>query len=98
MENLIALVDTDLRVMSCMFDSKTQLGLSKAKGITVEEIKSRYNGEISTSMIRYSIKKLLSHQYIGTGVSKGRNKTYHITQLGLNYIKDIKQPTIEIIR
>lgn len=96
MENSIELNENDLKVMSCMFDTSTQQGLSKTKGVTLEDIKGKLES-FSEASIRHSIKKLLATECIGNGIKKGRRKTYHITQEGLDYVATIKKPVVQII-
>jgi hypothetical protein len=53
--NLLNLTLNDIKVMSLMFDTKTGIGLSKAKGMTVEEITSKTEDIMSESKVRNAI-------------------------------------------
>lgn len=93
--NLLSLTINDIKVMSLMFDIKTGIGLSKAKGMTIEEIKAKTK-EISESKVRNAINKLLQCGFVDLGIKNGKKKTYHITSFGFEYIVSIKETVIEI--
>jgi Cdc6-like AAA superfamily ATPase len=103
-DEIINLTENDIRIMSCMFDKTTGIGLSKAKGITVDEIKPRVDemceklqiSSISTSKVRDAITKLTECKYVDLGIKRGKKKSYHVTTEGFNYILEIKKNVIVI--
>lgn len=94
--NLLSLTINDIKVMSLMFDIKTGIGLSKAKGMTVEEIVEKTSEIMSESKVRNAINKLLQCGFVDLGIKNGKKKTYHITSFGFEYIVSIKETVIEI--
>lgn len=103
-ENSINLTENDIRVMGYIFNKETGIGLSKAKGITIDEIKVRTDEvsnlkditTISISKIRNAINKLIECGYVDLAVKRGLKKSYHITTEGFNYIIEIKKSVIRI--
>jgi DNA-binding transcriptional regulator GbsR (MarR family) len=87
-----------------MFDKESGTGLSKAKGITIDEIKPKIDelceklniDTISTSKIRDAVCKLTECGYVDLGIKRGKKKTYHVTAEGFNYIREIKKNVIVI--
>lgn len=104
MESNINLTEKDIRIMICIFDKETGVGLSKAKGITIDELKCKIDTissskdmtAVSISKIRSAIRKLRECEYVDFGVKKGLKKTYHVTTMGFNYMNEIKQNVITI--
>lgn len=96
MNSLRDITENDIKIMQNMFDKNTNKGLSKAKGITIEEIKSKID-DLSESKIRDTIRVLSAYNYVDNGVKKGKKKTYHVTNEGLNYIRSIKELVINLI-
>ena len=96
MSDLRDITENDIRIMRNMYDMKTSKGLSKAKAMTIDEIKEKTT-ELSESKIRDTIRLLLTYNYVDYGVKRGKKKTYHITNDGLNYVKSIKELVINLI-
>lgn len=94
--NLLNLTLNDIKVMSLMFDTTTGIGLSKAKGMTIEEIALKASNIMSESKIRNAITKLIQCGYADLGIKQGKKKSYHITSEGFEYILKIKENVIDI--
>lgn len=95
MEKSNNITQNDIKVMSFMYNTETGKGLSKAKGITIEDLKSQIDF-LSESKIRSTVRLLLENGFVDYGVKIGKMKTYHITNDGLNYIKSIKKVVINL--
>lgn|GEM_PF-6853295 len=71
-------------------------GISKLSGKTKAEIMELTN--LGKTKIYHSIKLLLEYEMIGLGVKKGSSKTYYILEKGVNSLKEVKTPVININR
>lgn len=93
MDNLRELTQNDIKIMVYCYDKKTGVGLSKANGITVEEVYNRSKEalSLSESKIRSALNTLVEYGYMDNGLKNGRKKSYCITDEGYAYIKSIKE-------
>lgn len=94
----ISLTENDIIIMSFMYNIKTGMGLSKAKGITIDEIAIKANDIMSTSKVRDGLNKLVACGFVEFGIKKGKKKTYVVTVQGIEFIKNIKQSNIDLIK
>lgn len=95
MDNLKDLTESDIKIMSNSFDPINNIGLSKAKAITIEEVyeKTKDKLGLSESKVRYTLNMLVKYGYMDFGIKKGKKKTYYITPEGCEFIKEIKNMT-----
>lgn len=98
MENLRELTQNDIKIMANCYNEETGQGLSKIKGITVDEvyIKIKDTLELSESKVRHALTTLVDYGYMDYGVKRGKKKTYHITENGCDYIASIKEKVCNI--
>lgn len=94
----INLTENDIMIMSFMYNVETGVGLSKAKGVTIDDISVKANSIMSTSKVRDGLKKLLSCNFVEYGIKKGKRKTYVVTSNGVEFIKNIKQSNIDLVK
>ncbi|MEG2289665.1 MAG: hypothetical protein RSC24_06825 [Clostridium sp.] len=86
------LTEKDYKVMSKILNKNK--GNSKINGITRNELKCLT--DLSYSKVGDALKSLIEHGFVEQGISKGREKTYFITQDGVLELKSIVECSVKI--
>ena len=69
-------------------ENDEEIGLIKIKGSTLKDIISRCNN-VSYNKVYLTLQKFNDEGLVENGLSKGREKTYILTEKGLNTINEI---------
>lgn len=88
------LTEKDYKVMSKILDRKNNKGLSKTTGLTRKELETSCN--VSYSKVTDALKSLIEYGFVDIGIAKGREKTYYLTEAGLNELREITKNVIRI--
>lgn len=84
----MAILNTnDYLILNKVVDTERNLGSSRLRGITIEELANRTG--LSTTKIRTGIKKLLDEGFVDNAVKRVKSNAYHITEKGLNEIEAV---------
>ena len=83
----------DYRVLNMIVDIENNLGNSKLRGRTVDEVVKSTG--LSTTKVRSSLKKLIESGFIDNGIKRIKSSTFHITQLGSEELENIKTDIID---
>lgn len=78
----------DCYILNNIVDKKKNLGYTKARGITVEEVISKTN--LSSTKVRATLKKLITIGCVDYGIKRIKSNTYHITKKGLDLLDEIQ--------
>lgn len=87
------LTENDYRIFQKVLTNNLDRGKSKTKGITVKMLMEL--SDLSNTKIRDTLNVLIDYGYIERGISIGREKTYFITQDGIEELKSIAQSVIK---
>ncbi|MEX0084144.1 hypothetical protein AB2T90_17095 [Clostridium butyricum] len=88
------LTEKDYRVMSKLLDRKNNKGLSKLTGLTRKELEVSCN--VSYTKVKDALNSLIEYGFVDFGIAKGREKTYYLTQDGLNELREITKNVVKI--
>lgn len=83
----------DYRVLNMIVDIENNLGNSRLRGRTVDELVKSTG--LSATKVRSSLKKLIECGFIGNGIKRIKSNTFHITQLGSEELENIKTDIID---
>lgn len=83
----------DYRVLNMIVDIENNLGNSKLRGRTVDEVVKSTG--LSTTKVRSSLKKLIESGFIDNGIKRIKSSTFHITKLGSEELENIKTDIID---
>lgn len=86
------LTENDYKILTRVFHSDGSTGMTKLTGVTVKYLSEKT--ELSPSKIRMALSLLIEYGFIELGISKGRERTYYLTQDGFNEIKLLTKTTI----
>lgn len=86
---MIILNSNDFVVLSSVRDKKNNLGLCKARGMTVKLLMEA--SKLSESTVRRSIKKLLAKGFIDYGVRQVNKDSFYVTELGIKELEEVKR-------
>jgi predicted transcriptional regulator len=78
----------DCFILNNIVYKEKNLGYTKVRGITVEEVIARTN--LSSTKVRGTLKKLLASGYIDYGIKRIKSNTFHITKKGLDLLDEIQ--------
>lgn len=84
----------DYRVLNMIVDIENNLGNSKLRGRTVNELVDSTG--LSATKVRSSLKKLIDAGFIDNGIKRIKSNTFHITKLGSEELENIKSDIISI--
>jgi DNA-binding transcriptional regulator GbsR (MarR family) len=84
----------DYRVLNMIVDIENNLGNSRLRGRTVDELVNSTG--LSTTKVRSSLKKLIESGFIGNGIKRIKSNTFHITQIGSEELESIKTDIIDM--
>lgn len=74
-------------VLQCIRDTKLDLGLCQARGMTKDLIVQK--SKLSTSTVNRAISKLLKLELIGEALKQVNKKAYYVTPKGVERVKEI---------
>ncbi|MBP3931041.1 winged helix-turn-helix domain-containing protein [Romboutsia timonensis] len=81
--------NNDYIILSSVRDKDNNLGLCKARGMTIDSLVDK--SKLSTSTVRRSIKKLLDREFIDYGVRQINKNTFYVTEKGLMELKSVSK-------
>jgi len=84
---MVVLNSNDFVVLSSIRDKKNNLGLCKARGMTVKTLVEA--SKLSESTVRRSIKKLLQREYIDYGIKQINKDSFYVTAKGIKELEDV---------
>lgn len=84
---MVILNSNDFVVLSSIRDKKNNLGLCKARGMTVKTLVE--TSKLSESTVRRSIKKLLQREYIDYGIKQINKDSFYVTEKGIKELEDV---------
>lgn len=84
---MVVLNSNDFVVLSSIRDKKNNLGLCKARGMTVKTLVE--TSKLSESTVRRSIKKLLQREYIDYGIKQINKDSFYVTEKGIKELEDV---------
>lgn len=88
------LTENDYKIMSRVMNTKDKTGLSKLNGVTRKYLMESTN--LSYTKVREGVNALMEHGFLDIGISKGRERTYYLTEKGLLELKTIVESSINI--
>lgn len=83
--------NNDFLILAKVVDKERSLGNCEARGTNKQRLSERSN--LSMSTVTRSVSKLLEYGFIGEGIKQINSKTYYITQLGRQRLKEITSTT-----
>lgn len=87
------LTENDYRILVRILDEGS---MSKTSGITISILKPLVN--LSYTKINVALKTLVEYGFVELGISKGRERTFYITQKGVMELNSITQNVVNIKR
>lgn len=84
---MVVLNSNDFVVLSSIRDKKNNLGLCKARGMTVKTLVE--TSKLSESTVRRAIKKLLQREYIDYGIKQINKDSFYVTEKGIKELEDV---------
>lgn len=88
------LTENDYKILTRFTNAKDKMGLSKANGITRKYLMDVTN--LSYTKIREGVNLLLEYQFLEVGISKGRERTYYLTEKGMVELRSIAELSIKV--
>lgn len=86
---MVILNSNDFVVLSSIRDKKNNLGLCKARGMTIKTLVEA--SKLSESTVRRAIKKLLQKEYIDYGIRQINKDSFYVTEKGIKELEDVKK-------
>lgn len=87
------LTENDYKILVYVLENKA---LSKTTGLTINVLKPLVN--LSYTKINVALKTLMEYGFIELGISKGRERTFFVTEKGVLELKSITQNVVNIKR
>lgn len=84
---MVILNSNDFVVLSSIRDKKNNLGLCKARGMTIKTLVEA--SKLSESTVRRAIKKLLQKEYIDYGIRQINKDSFYVTEKGIKELEDV---------
>lgn len=86
---MIILNTNDFIILSLIRDKKNNLGMCKARGITIKTLIE--NSKLSESTVRRSLKKLLEKGFVDYGLKQINKDSFYVTEEGIKEIQSIRK-------
>jgi DNA-binding transcriptional regulator GbsR (MarR family) len=88
------LTEKDYKVLGKILNRANDKGLAKNSGVTRNELKE-WTG-LSYTKVGDALKILIEYGFVAMGIAKGRERTYYLTQNGLNELKEVTQKIVNV--